>query len=148
MATYTNITQADMEEFLFAQAFKEMSLPGTVELVYGKIMHKGNDVFSVRVYTGINPSGQSREVGKDAIRVDVWWRDGEGHIYRVGTSKRVHRVAGWRKNLQSRLDIWDQSLGQKCGLCGAPMVKRKTQHGGFWGCCTYKFTQCKGRPAK
>lgn len=147
MATFTNITQAEMEEFLLPQGFVQMTLPGTVELVYGKIIRK-ETVFSVRIYTGINPDGQSREVGKDAIRVEIWWKDGDGHIYRVGGSKRVHRVEGWRKNLKSRLDTWDEALGPKCGQCGSPMVRHKTKHGRFWGCCTYKFTQCKGRPAK
>ena len=85
MATFTNITQSEMEEFLFDRSFVAMSLPRTVELVYGKVMRKDNAVFSLRVYTGINPNGQSREVGKDAIRVDVWWRDSEGQICRVGS---------------------------------------------------------------
>ena len=40
MATFTNITQSEMEEFLFAQGFVAMRLPGTVELVYGKVMRK------------------------------------------------------------------------------------------------------------
>ncbi len=145
MATYTNITQTEMEEFLLPKGFVQMSLAGVAELVYGMVVRKSKMVFTIRIYTGINPNGQSRKKGEDAIRVIVVWRSQKGRVYKVATSKRVHRVVRWRYNLQTRLDAWDDVVVLKCALCGSPMVKRKGLSGEFWGCCTYKDTQCKGK---
>lgn len=55
----------------------------------------------VRVYSGITKeSGQSRKVGKDAIRVcAVDLAKSKGFI----KSARVYRVEGWRDNLKNRV---------------------------------------------
>ena len=147
MATYTNITQDEIEEFLFPQGFQEIKLAGTREKVYAKRVDQlvmradtilGKRPLSLRVYTGIE-DGKSRKVGEDAIRVTVFWKDSAGHagkIYMAGSSKRVHRVKGWKKNLQNRIDAWKDSLGPMC-VCGAPMVERKGKNGNFYGCARY-----------
>lgn len=143
MAQYTNITQTEMEEFLIPQGFKAVSLnDSTVELVYGKRIIQDDLQLTLRVYTGINPSGDSRSVGQDAIRVNLFMRTNEGRIFKIGGSKRVHRVKGWKNNLQSRLDGWIEYLPKhKCDSCGLPMIPRKGPKGQFLGCVG--FPTCK-----
>ena len=48
----------------------------------------------------------------------------------------MHRVAGWRANLQKRLDGLTLNL-DRCAKCGSPMVERKGKHGKFLGCADY-----------
>lgn len=139
MATYTNITQEEVESFLLPQGFQQIQLPGTKELVYGKRVDADGLVLSLRVYTGINPNGQSREVGTDAMRCNIFWRTAEGELRKVATSKRVHRVKGWRKNLQDRLA--SLKIEHKCDDCGSPMVLRKGKNGEFYGCAS--FPNCR-----
>lgn len=145
MANYTNISKEEMEAFLFPKGFVPVHLENTKELVYAKrIVHKL--ALSLRVYTGINPDGASRDVGKDAIRVCLFWRNIQGEIKSAGGSKRVHRVNGWRFNLQNRLDNWEQDF-VTCSACGSPMVERKGHYGYFLGCCNYP--NCKAtRPLR
>lgn len=141
MATYVNVTQQEMENHLFPQEFTPLSLPGTVELVYSKRVDRDGMMLSLRVFTGINPGGNSRKVGEDAIRVQIVWRQGDGTVRIVGGSRRVHRVKGWRKNLQNRIDSWQEQLGPSCPECSAPMVERKGRKGVFWGCS--RWPDCK-----
>ena len=133
-ATFVPVSGAEMEAFLAPQGFKPISLDGTVETVYAKRVDIDGLALSVRVYTGINPDGASREKGTDAIRVNLFWRRPDGELRKVGSSARVHRVAGWRANLQKRLD--GMNVGQRCE-CGAPMVERKGPRGRFFGCAGY-----------
>lgn len=141
-AQYTNITQAEMEEFLFAQGFKQVRLhDSTVELVYGKRVDQDDLQLTLRVYTGINPSGDSREVGQDAIRVNLFLRTKEGKLHKLGGSKRVHRVRGWKNNLQTRLDGWLEFLPEHKCECGLPMIPRKGPKGHFLGCVG--FPDCR-----
>jgi hypothetical protein len=120
-------------------------LPGTLELVWGKRVDKpllnGDKLpLSLRVYTGINPSGDSRGVGEDAMRVNLFARktDAQGQpiIIKLAGSKRVHRVAGWKANLQNRIDRWAEGM-KLCPKCGMPMVERKGTNGKFLGCLGY-----------
>ena len=142
MANYTNITAKDMELFLEAQGFRPLTLPGTVELVWGKRCDQTNPKdgsnipLSLRVYSGIDPSGNSREVGADAIRVNLFVGLPDGKIAKVCGSKRVHRVINWQKNLQARLDCWKDDL-YACPECGKPLVVRKGKNGDFRGCTGY-----------
>ena len=147
-AHYTNITQAEMEDFLVKQnGFypKPMTLPRTVELVYGKQLKHKNFRLTLRVYTGINPSGQSRQVGEDAIRVTLFMWVAEGKVVKLAGDRRVHRVAGWRANLQNRIDRWLENFpDQICPACGKPMVPRavgKSKTPTFLGCVG--FPECR-----
>jgi len=133
-AVYTDITRADIEEFLTPLGFTKMDLPNVRELVYGKRVDRDGLALSLRVFTGIDPNGHSRDVGEDAIRCVVFWRNPEGEVKKVATSKRVHRVAGWKKNLGERLEDW--KLGPVCS-CGSPMVERKSKNGKFFGCSNF-----------
>jgi len=146
MATYHNITQEEILNFLTPLGFQQIALPGTKELVYGKrIPHKLP--LTLRVYSGINPDGNSRGVGEDAIRVNLFWRNQSGEVKKVGGSKRVHRVAGWKNNLKNRLDNWEQDF--VICTCGSPMVERKNfkDNSMFLGCCNYPTCRCT-RPLK
>jgi len=137
-ATYTNISKEDMEAFLVPQGFKALPLPGTTELVYGKRVDHEGLILSLRVYTGIWPSGESRAVGEDAIRINLFVRLPDGKIIKLGGSKRVHRVGGWKNNLQNRLNSWEENLPEHtCPKCGVPMVKRKGPYGDFFGCSNW-----------
>ena len=143
MAHYYNISRAEMDTFLTEQGFKPINLPGTVELVYGKRVDQGDKKLTLRVYTGINPSGESREVGKDAIRVALFVLV-NGTPVHVGGDKRAHRVEGWRKNLQNRLDNWFEGLpDHDCPKCGLPLTIREGKHGKFVGCSGYGSGSCK-----
>lgn len=147
MAEYFNIPEAEMNEFLTLQGFSLVKLEGTIELVYGKRVNQDNLPLTLRVYTGIEPNGDSREVGKDAIRVNLFMKNDDGTIVKLGGSKRVHRVVGWKKNLQARLDSWLEYLPKhKCIRCGKPMMPResKANKSKFLGCSGFpicRFTQ-------
>lgn len=141
MATYQNISKNEMENFLVPLGFRQITLSNTKEIVYAKRLTHTLQL-SLRVYTGINPDGNSRESGSDAIRVNLFWRNNLGEIKNAGGSKRVHRVLGWKANLKNRLDNWDQDF-ITCPNCGAPMVERENKAKGskFLGCCNYPI--CK-----
>jgi hypothetical protein len=136
-AQYVNVTQNEMEEHLLPQGFKRVTVPGTVELVYAKRVDRDELQLSLRVYTGIVPSGNSRGVGEDAMRVTIFQRTADGVVKMAGGSKRVHRVRGWRKNLQNRIDAWEDLLGPQCPTCGNLMVERDGRNGKFYGCSNY-----------
>lgn len=142
MATYYNIIDTEMREFLESQGFSQVSIPRTIELVFGKRVYQDNLQLTLRVFTGINPSGSSRAVGEDAIRVILFMRSSDGNIIKLGGSKRVHRVQNWKKNLQSRIDSWIDFMPKcKCSQCGSPMLPRTGKNGNFLGCSEYP--KCK-----
>ena len=116
-----------------AQSFQQIAIPGTKELVFARVVEPG---ICLRVYTSIT-NGAGRGNGKDAIRVVVVTRDTDGHPKIIGSDTRVHRVEGWRKNLQSRLDNWRAQFGPVCPKCGKPTVQRRSKRGYFWGCSDY-----------
>lgn len=166
MATYHNITRAEMEEFLLPQGFVQIFKPGTRELIYARRLDVSHGrrlpdmpALSLAVYTGINPDGNSRDVGRDAMRVEISYRDRPilnpqtrrrelPEPVRVGGSKRVHRVMGWRTNLQDRIDRWQDILGPTCPLCGAPTLERHPKPGQHWkpfySCARYRQSGCRG----
>jgi len=144
MAEYYNISVEEMNNFLVPQGFSQVVLPGTRELVYGKRVDANNMKMTLRVYTGIDPSGQSRDVGEDAMRVNLFVKLPSGEIKKLFGSKRVHRVKGWMKNLQSRINDALQQMPQRmCEKCGLPMILRegKSKTTGkpysFYGCVGY-----------
>lgn len=161
MATYYNISRDEMHAFLTARGFVPMKLEGVQELVYGKRVDQNNKPLTLRVYTGINPSGASRGVGEDAIRVALFvlFRKQVGFNHKtnepiwtmqtahVGGDKRVHRVEGWAKNLANRLDTWQEGLpDHDCPKCGSPLTIRKGKYGPFAGCAAYNI-KVNGQPS-
>jgi len=156
MAQYYNISIEEMNSFMISQGFSRIPqemLPGTRELVYGKRVDNSGIALTVRVYTGIDSSGQSRDVGQDAMRVALFTRvpdptnPSKTLSKQLFGSKRVHRVAGWVKNLKSRIDeVIEKSKYQKvCDRCGLPMILRqgKSKSTGK----PYSFYGCSGYPS-
>jgi ssDNA-binding Zn-finger/Zn-ribbon topoisomerase 1 len=152
-AKFTPISKQEMESFLGLphpgednkaypadyKGFKPVRLEGTVELVYSlRVDPEPGKQLALRIFTGINPDGLSRAVGEDAIRVSLWSRDDEGVVMMVGGSRRCHRVAGWRTNLQKRIDSWKEQCGPSCPKCGRMMAERESKRGKFWGCPAYR----------
>jgi uncharacterized protein YjbJ (UPF0337 family) len=145
MAHYTNITALEMDSFLQNLGFKPVEVEGTKESVYGKIIRPKT---CLRVYTGI-ADGNSREVGKDAIRCTVFTK-ADGEIKKLGGDKRVHRVEGWRDNLKSRIEDVTEKFSEEvtCPDCGAPMALREAARTKrkFWGCTRYPAcVACKSK---
>lgn len=147
------ITKEEMDTFLTEKGYRRINLFGTVELVYGKLFKFENVKFSnplditkctLRIFTGINPSGESREIGKDAIRVQMFWRNPNGIIFPVGVYQRCLRVKNWQKNLTKAIEYVATQPIEICPKCKAPMTLRKSGGKMFWGCCTWKDTKCNG----
>jgi hypothetical protein len=143
MPRFYNISANEMADLLTPQGFRLMNLPGTTELVYGKVVDHGKHKLSIRVYTAIWPSGESRERGADAIRVQVYIMY-DNTPTKIGKTRNVKRIETWAKNVQAAIDEWTENY-KVCPACGWPMVSRNGQHGEFWGCITYHKTKCNGR---
>lgn len=144
--TFHNITADEMNKFMAERKFRRMTIPGTVELVFGKIVNIGEHRLSLRVYTGINPSGESRAKGTDAIRVQLYFMH-DGEPAPVGKSQMVKRITTWEKNLDAAIARHsDAEHFRICEACGNPLVERETRDGKrkFWGCVTYFKTKCPG----
>jgi hypothetical protein len=143
VATYTEVTQQQVEKVLLKRGFSRVSLPGVKEIVYGKRVDKDGIPLTIRVYSSIEESdGVSRGCGTDAIRVCLMWRyqphdQVEPVITTVGSSKRVNRVPGWDFRLISRVQYWEEMLGPTCNRCNAPMAMRLGRRQKFWGCARY-----------
>jgi len=151
-ARFYAITRDEIHQFLTGMGFQPLVLRGVVELVYAKIVQIGNHRLSLRCYTAVNPSGESREKGSDAIRVQLYQKvrnAGREEIVPVGRPQKCLRVASWRENLQKAIGrIADPEHFRVCPACGNPMVIRhnKATGGEFFGCCMFRLTKCKGKP--
>jgi len=146
MSKYVPIPENEMVEFLSAQGFSEIPTPPNQEMVFSKLLVKGQYPICLRVYTSV-VRGEARDCGEDAIRVclvtKVKDKDQKEAVRGFGKSKRVYRVEGWKKNLQSRIDQWEGMQSPPCPQCSAPMVSRKGKNGEFWGCLNF-IHGCKG----
>lgn len=137
MARSILINRQDMVDFLTERGFQEIKLPGTKELVMGRIVQPG---LCLRVYTSV-VGEQSRDNGEDAIRT-VLVAKVEGDVKIIGSDRRVHRVEGWKDNLNRLIEGWRDMLGAPCPVCGAPTVRKKGRRYDFWGCS--RFPICRG----
>jgi len=76
-------------------------------------------------------------VGKDAIRVQVVYRDDKGETL-VSMPKRVNRIATWKDNLNDRFEEIAQTLPKvQFDRRGEPMTLRKKRGNLFWGSRDY-----------
>jgi len=144
MAEFYAVPHSEMEEFLRQRRFVPVELSyrnrPVKEWVYERKLPRSPGHW-VRVYTGINRygrnAGDSRKSGKDAIRVQVIYRDGLGETL-VSQPKRVHRVSGWAENLDKRLKEVAEKLPRVAyDSRGQPMTLRKGKSGYFWGSRDY-----------
>ena len=147
-ATYVDIPASDLDAFLTGKGYsviptgqnavpaKSGGLASTREVVYGRLRRGEKAVISIRVYTTLD-GGHQRDQGDDAIRVVMVTRLADGGIKTIHTFKRVHRVAGWRKNLAARLDEADKTHFALCPKCSGIMVERTGKRGPFLGCVNY-----------
>jgi len=151
MADFYSIPLEEMNAFLRSRRFQPVDLTyrnrPVMEWVYERpLPRQPNHV--VRVYTGINRYGrsqnQSRGAGKDAIRVQVIYKNGDVETL-VTQPKRVHRVTGWADNLDNRLTEIAQSLPQVVfDRRGEPMTLRRKNGKYFWGSRDYpKYKETK-----
>lgn len=139
------ITLQEMDLFLRSIGFAPIELPNTVEVVYGKNRLHNKHNLSLRVFTAINPNGESREIGTDAIRLQLMVQYGKEWLP-IGQTKKVLRLDTWAKNLRAAITAW-QDQYKVCPGCGMPMIIRNPSNGQpFWGCSTYFQTKCNGKP--
>ncbi len=151
MADFYSITLEEMDAFMRSRRFQPVDLTyrnrPVKEWVYQRPLPRSPNHW-VRIYTGINRYGrsqnQSRGVGKDAIRVQVIYNDGNVETL-VTQPKRVHRVTGWADNLDKRLSEIAQSLPQVAfDRRGEPMTLRRKNGKYFWGSRDYpKYKETK-----
>ena len=145
MATYLDISLPDIDAFLSPRRFRrnnDLTYRGRPikEIVYERTL-PGKPNHIVRVYSTINRFGQERgrgrKVGKDAIRVQVLYRDDQGEVLLYQT-KRVHRVANWKENLQKRFEeILAADIKVVLDKRGQPMTLRTKGAKKFWGSRDY-----------
>jgi hypothetical protein len=139
---YVSISKDEMDQFLIPQGFSSIQIENTFELVYAKRVFQDDLKLSLRIYTGINSSGISRDVGEDAIRVYLFMKKQDNSIVKICGCKRVNRIETWKNNLQQRINSWNDSFPKhKCDLCKMPMILRKGSNGDFLGCSN--FPNCK-----
>ena len=147
MARYVQITSGEMNEFMAALGFRELSVTertpermlkqrrAVKEKVYEKPMGAGK----IRIYSTVQGQ-QGRDVGKDAIRVQ-YWVDG----VKVYGATRVHRVKNWRSNVLSRIYELETMVSEGAlrqvprDSSGRPMVVRQARRSPnkFWGSSDY-----------
>jgi len=143
---YVNITKDEMEAFLLERGFQQMEIAGTRELVFGRVFTQDGHKVSLRILTAINPSGESRDCGSDAIRVQAFWMH-DGEPVPVGRFQRCLRTKGWRQNIFDAIErAFDQKHWKICPKCGNPMVWR--DKGEFFGCVNFFKHKCDGKPLK
>lgn len=146
MRQFHDISQKEIEELLLPLGFSKMNLPRTLELVYGKRFNQGKHPISVRVYSTINPDGQARACGEDAIRVTPYTLFNQQPIL-IGKTSKVLRIKTWSKNLLNAIDRCVEEINY-CPACGHPLIARHGSFGEFWGCSTFSYTKCSGKQPK
>ena len=101
MGTYTDIKIDEVRDLLKVdKGWVENENVGVNEYVFDwAVSSKPGEI--VRVYSSVSKcNGKGRGCGRDAIRVCAFRSDTDRGLVR---SRRVHRVAGWRDNLRSRV---------------------------------------------
>jgi len=141
---YIDIELPEMDLFLRQRRFKPVDVyyrrQPVKEWVYERKLPR-HDNHYVRVYTSIQRYGRNRDsardVGKDAIRVQVIYRDDKGETL-VSMPKRVNRIATWKDNLNDRFEEIAQTLPKvEFDRRGEPMTLRKKRGNLFWGSRDY-----------
>jgi hypothetical protein len=99
--TYTIITEMEMDTLFKATKGWSKHTEGG-EYVYTYTTKKNPDIV-VKVFSSVTPSGVSRKVGQDAVRVCAVNTKTNRGIIKTG---RVNRTAGWdERTRQKVLDV-------------------------------------------
>jgi len=123
-AHYYPVTKDEIDQFLTSLGFVPLKLKGVVELVYAKLVRTGGHRLSLRCYTAVNPDGESREKGTDAIRLQMFMKVEDG-IVPVGKSVKCLRVESWQVNLRKAIErVVDPHNIRLCPACGSPWDRR------------------------
>jgi hypothetical protein len=133
---YYNVKQDEFEPFMVSNKFfRNRDINGVNELVYDQKIIRHKQLFIIRIFSSINPNGNSRGSGLDRIRVVVFHDEKP-----FGSTKQVNRLRNWQNNLSTKMKqaIAEVLETKICPRCGRPMVKRKNCKDGemrhFWGC--------------
>jgi len=147
---FYSISEKEMDEFMIEMGFQSMQVPNTRMLVYGKIVKIAETPISIRVYTGIDPDEGSRAKGTEAIEIRPYCRlKCADYPVIVGMPQKCHRVKNWQKNMTEAIERCTSPENFRfCSACGSMMTVRKrgSDNQKFWGCSTWKWTGCNGRP--
>jgi len=142
--SFVTLDIKDMDRFLRNRRFKPVDIVyrnrPVKEWVYERAL-PGRPNHVVRVYTSINryghQKGRGRDVGRDAIRVQVVYQDNQGETL-VSAPTRVHRIGTWETNLDKRLlAIATEKPQVMFDSRGEPMTLRKNKGKLFWGSRDY-----------
>lgn len=114
--------------------FEQKQPKGTRELCWQRqVVVKGVPVpYVVRVYSTLEPTGECRELGADAIRVvlvDIEDGDGDDFERVLTVEKRVFRTKSAMDNLRTRArELYGYVLNaaHRCPCCGRLMQVRKS----------------------
>lgn len=136
MAQYVRISDVDMDAFMDALGFQELSREARGLRVKEKVYERPMQTGRIRIYSSVEDSpwkaSVGRKKGRDAIRVQYWVDD-----TKVFGAKRVHRVVNWRRNMLDRVYEIEDMFGSRAvptDSSGNLMVVRTSKDGKkFWG---------------
>ncbi len=136
MANYVRISDEEMDSFMNALGFRELSREARGRTVKEKVFERPFHEGRIRVYSSVEDRpgrlAAGRKMGRDAIRVQYWVDD-----TKVFGAKRVHRVVNWRRNMLNRVYEIEDMFGHRPvprDSSGEPMVIRTSKEGKkFWG---------------
>lgn len=135
--TYQAIYHNEFSSLMADMVFDNLSLKGCAEYVYQRTINNGPNPgrYAVRIYSSIDSSGVTREVGSDAIRVVLVDLTTDKMIESWRTNRTQNALVNVKKNARV---AWGYVMDHHnhCD-CGGLMVERKGKNGNFLGCSMY-----------
>jgi superfamily II helicase len=130
------ISRNDFESFL--GVFTVVDDPSSKEVIYE--IPTSSPKVNIKIYSSIELSGVSRNLGEDAIRCVLIDSTSNKPIDKA---KRTHRMSNWKERLKEKLDVLKEEVKnlKLCKSCGSVMVLRDGPKGQFYGCLAYPL--CK-----
>ncbi len=126
---------APLKEYVYFRNIVRDTPEETMAILGGK-----TPKYSIRIYSSIDiRTNESRDSGKDAIRVILYDNDREQG---VGVSKRINRTENaLGRMLKAGREVWKigANPATKCPQCGFQLVERTNKFNGnkFMGCSGY-----------
>jgi hypothetical protein len=109
--------------------------------------------YAIRVYSTLEPTGECREIGSDAIRVCLVDQEDPSRERILEVEKKVLRTKSAMINLRARareLYGYVNTSAHRCPVCGRLMVVRTTKRTvakpevrSFFGCMGFSHEACK-----